>query len=392
MGVGRESESRSVHHASVSRTRSTGHLKRRDAAEFFAGIGLVRLALERAGWRVRFANDIDPWKFEMYRANFGDGDFRPGDVRAIQPRDIPPVRLATASFPCIDLSLAGNRSGLAGSHSSAYWAFYELLEGMRPRPDVVLLENVVGLLSSNHGEDLRSILVSLAKLDYQCDVVMVDAVHFVPQSRPRLFVIAHHGGIGPPVRLLGHEVRPPQVLAFMDAHRDLPWYPLALPSLPRKKSNLGRFLERMPASSPAWWDNWRQAHMFNQMSCLHRALLRRLVKSKGISFATVYKRVRPAGCRAELRADGVAGCLRTPRGGSSKQFVIQAGRGTWRVRNMTAREYARLQGVPDSFKITVPYNKALFGFGDAVCVPAVEWIAKHYLNKVVPAARVPRLD
>jgi DNA (cytosine-5)-methyltransferase 1 len=366
-------------------------VKRRDAAEFFAGIGLVRLGLERAGWRVSFANDIDPFKYEMYRANFGDADFHLGDVRAIRLTDIPPVRLATASFPCVDLSLAGNRNGLAGTHSSAYWAFHEILQGMRPRPDAVMLENVVGLLSSRGGDDLRSILVSLAKLDYKCDVVMLDAVHFVPQSRPRLFVIAHRW-MGPPPKVLSHEARPPQLLAFMDAHRDLPWRPMPLPPLPPKKRNLGCFLEHLPASSPAWWSGSRRAHMFRQISPLHRALLRDKVKSSRTSFATVYKRVRPAGCRAELRADGVAGCLRTPRGGSSKQFVIQAGHHTWRVRNMTAREYARLQGVPDSFRITVPNNKALFGFGDAVCVPVVEWIGKHYLNKVIPTARVQHFD
>src|SRR5581483_652936 len=135
MGVGSERESGSVRRTRVSRTDSTCRMNRGDVAEFFAGIGLIRLALERAGWRVRFANDIDPWKYEMYRANFGDCDFLLGDVRTIQPRDIPPVRLATASFPCIDLSLAGNRSGLAGRHSSAYWEFHRILEGMKPRPD-----------------------------------------------------------------------------------------------------------------------------------------------------------------------------------------------------------------------------------------------------------------
>jgi DNA (cytosine-5)-methyltransferase 1 len=56
--------------------------------------------------------------------------------------------------------------------------------------------------------------------------------------------------------------------------------------------------------------------------------------------------------------------------------VIVAGNGRWRVRNMTAREYARLQGVPDSFNIDVTYLQALFGFGDAVCVPAVEWVVR----------------
>src|SRR5204862_7551913 len=92
--------------------------------------------------------------------------------------------------------------------------------------------------------------------------------------------------------------------------------------------------------------------------------------------------MRNAKSMAELRTDGIAGCLRTPRGGSGRQILFKAGKGKFQVRLLTARECARLQGVPDSYVINVPLNKALFGFGDAVCVPAVEWITKHYLTPV----------
>lgn len=354
-------------------------MKRKLAAEFFAGIGLVRMALERAGWEVRFANDIDPMKFTMYRDNFGGQDFFLGDMASIPGKRVPNVALATASFPCVDLSLAGNRIGLNGGQSSAYWKFQKLIEEMGDRrPPAILLENVVGLLSSGGGQDLRSIIASLCKFGYAADLLIVDAVHFVPQSRPRLFVIGSL--IARPTQLSDlpfHEARPRQVVEFIQKHPDLKWSHLPLPPLPPKQRNLADLVERLNDTAPEWWSADRRAHLFNQMSLAHRKVLRHLTESKRLVFATVYKRVRPAGCRAELRADGVAGCLRTPRGGSSKQFIIQTGRGAWRVRNMTAREYARLQGVPDSFKITVPYNQALFGFGDAVCVPAVEWIVRN---------------
>lgn len=354
-------------------------MKPKVAAEFFAGIGLVRMALERAGWEVCFANDIDPAKFTMYRDNFGGQDFFLGDVASIPAQRVPSVALATVSFPCIDLSLAGNRIGLNGQHSSAYWKFWNLIENMGDRrPPAILLENVVGLLSSSDGQDLRSIIASLCKLGYGCDLLIVDAVHFVPQSRPRLFVIASlHTHPAELSDLPAHEARPRQVVEFIQKHKDLKWNHMLLPPLPPKRNNLAAFVERLNDDAPEWWDPDRKKHLFSQMSLAHRKLLRCLTELKRLAFATVYKRVRPAGCKAELRADGVAGCLRTPRGGSSKQFIIQAGHGAWRVRNMTAREYARLQGVPDSFKIAVPYNQALFGFGDAVCVPAVEWVVKN---------------
>jgi len=85
-------------------------------AEFFAGIGLIRMGLERAGWRIAFANDIDADKWQMYRDYFGaTGEFVLGDVHKLDPAKVPTVALATASFPCNDLSLAGARQGLEGA-------------------------------------------------------------------------------------------------------------------------------------------------------------------------------------------------------------------------------------------------------------------------------------
>src|SRR5687768_10711189 len=89
---------------------------RKTWAEFFAGIGLMRVGLEAEGWTIKFANDIDPHKEEMYRANFADANrhFKGGDIDHLLDSDIPTVTLATASFPCNDLSLAGSRHGLEG--------------------------------------------------------------------------------------------------------------------------------------------------------------------------------------------------------------------------------------------------------------------------------------
>ena len=105
-----------------------------------------------------------------------------------------------------------------------------------------------------------------------------------------------------------------------------------------------------------------------------------MIGQKTYQYATAFRRVRNGRSMAELRTDGIAGCLRTPRGGSGRQILFKGGKGKFQVRLLTARECARLQGVPDDYKIDVPLNQALFGFGDAVCVPAVTWIAKHYLT------------
>ena len=103
-----------------------------------------------------------------------------------------------------------------------------------------------------------------------------------------------------------------------------------------------------------------------------------------LRWATAFRRTRNGTATWEIRADALSGCLRATGGGSSKQALVEAGRGNVRVRWMTAREYARLQGAPD-FLIpdSVSENQARFGFGDAVCVPVVEWVAKEHIAPLI---------
>ncbi|MEK7677788.1 MAG: DNA (cytosine-5-)-methyltransferase [Verrucomicrobiota bacterium] len=153
-------------------------------AEFFAGIGLMRMGLERRGWRIALANDIDPQKAEMYRENFPDADehFLLGDIHKLLPDEIPTVALATASFPCNDLSLAGGREGLQGANSSAFWGFIKILRNMEMRrPPLVLIENVPGFLTSTAGRDFEDTMLALNDLSYAVDPFILDAAWFVPQ-------------------------------------------------------------------------------------------------------------------------------------------------------------------------------------------------------------------
>jgi DNA (cytosine-5)-methyltransferase 1 len=165
-------------------------------AEFFAGIGLMRLGLEAAGWTTLFANDIEEEKAAMYRRHFhaNSAELVVKDVHDLRADEVPPVTLATASFPCNDLSLAGSRAGLEGHQSSAFWGFIQILKEMRERkPPMVLLENVTGFLNSKGGVDFETALKALNKLGYSVDAIIVNAAHFVPQSRKRLFVIGKLG-------------------------------------------------------------------------------------------------------------------------------------------------------------------------------------------------------
>ncbi|MFA5865038.1 MAG: DNA (cytosine-5-)-methyltransferase [Phycisphaerae bacterium] len=355
--------------------------KRYTTSEFFAGIGLVRLALERQGFRVVFANDIEPDKFAMYRDNFAVDEFRLGDIHHLKAQEIPDSDLFTASFPCNDLSIAGAMGGLNKGQSSAFWGFVRVLKEMKERrPSHVLLENVPGFLMSHGGKDFESALLALNDLGYSCDALFLNARHFVPQSRLRLFVIGRQAFPGPyPFGLETSPCRPQCLVDFIASHPNVKWNIRELPPPPERRMKLEEIFEDIPPDNPAWWNEERAAYFMNQLSDRHLGIARKMMDKSSYSYGTAFRRVRKGRSMAELRVDGLAGCLRTPRGGSGRQILFKAGKGKYSVRLLTPRECARLQGVPDDYVINVPFNQGLFGFGDAVCVPAIEWIAANYL-------------
>ncbi len=358
-------------------------------ADFFAGIGLAQLGLERAGWTSRFANDIDARKREMYRSNFGDGDsYLPGDIRDVGASEVPDVTLWWASFPCTDLSVAGYRKGLVGSESGSLHGFLRLLEQKGgQRPALIVLENVTGFLTSHNGEDFATTIRELNRLGYSCDAFTLDAVHFVPQSRPRLFIVGIYDctstkDIGEALGQRDQRLTHRRLSDSMTSDNGLSWTILSIPSPPSSDTSLTDVLQRLPLNSRRWWSEERVQYLLDQMSVRHRQIAESLRGNGRMRYATIYRRMRHNKSTAELRVDGIAGCLRTPRGGSSRQIVLTAGRDTIRARYMTPREYARLMGAAD-YVINASDTQAYFGFGDAVCVPVVEWIGEQILNPAI---------
>ena len=367
-------------------------LPEKTCAEFFAGIGLMRLGLERQGWQVVFANDIDDRKRAMYAHHFGaERQFALGDVHTLPVENIPSVSLATASFPCNDLSLAGARQGLAGKQSSAFWGFIRALEALGARrPPLVLLENVPGFLTSHGGADFTRALQALDALGYTVDAFQLDAARFTPQSRRRLFVIGARAdlfdpqadGASAPVALTPDELRPLALLDAIASNPALRWRVRRLPEPPRHDGRLEDILDELPDDAPEWWSEQRASYLLSQMSPRHRALADAMIAGDQWSYGAVFRRMRHGRSMAELRVDGLAGCLRTPRGGSGRQIIFKAGFGRYRARLLTPREAARLMGAGE-FRISGSLHDALFGFGDAVCADAIAWIATYYLDPLV---------
>lgn len=363
-------------------------------AEYFAGIGLFRMGLEAAGWHVVYANDWSAERAQMYRGFFGE-EYKVEDIFAVAPENVPEATLATCSFPCIDLSLAGNLKGINAKHSGAFWGFHELLKKQGSHaPPIVLLENVSGWLYSNDGADFYATAKSLNELGYVCDVFMLNARSFVPQSRPRLFMIGvKENSDACDFQYLASRSKrlmPDRLKNLMQASSNIRWVCLDIPEPPpyRNEGFSDEIVENLPSDSPRWWDKEKVDKHIEMMSAPHLSLVRELARQEKERFRTFFRRRRTAGQRAEVRSDDIAGCLRTAVGGSGKQFLVAAGNGIIRMRTLTAREYARLQGVPDSFPIMANSERqSLSAFGDAVCVPVVTWIAKEVLLPLLKRLR-----
>jgi DNA (cytosine-5)-methyltransferase 1 len=362
--------------------------------EFFAGGGLSRLGLGK-NWECTFANDFSPKKAAAYRENFnGASELHVEDVWKINPVIIPGnPALAWASFPCQDLSLAGNGKGLDAERSGSFWGFWRIIQELRKdnrQIPVIVLENVVGLLDSKQGKDFTRICQALADGGYFFGAMVIDAVRFVPQSRPRLFIIA----ISKTAKLdksLHSKMpeRPWHTDKIFAAYENLKpnlkeqWVWWSLPSPPQRKTVLADLIEDEPYLV-SWHSYTETEKILGQMSALNLEKVKEAQSGGTKQIGTVYRRTRAEDGirlqRTEVRFDGISGCLRTPIGGSSRQIVIVVNRKLIKTRLLSPREAARLMGVSDDYKLPNHYNDAYHIMGDAVAVPVVSWLEKHLLR------------
>lgn len=369
--------------------------------EFFAGGGMARAGLG-PGWTCLFANDFDAKKAGSYRLNWGDDALFVGDVKAVTTAQLPGrADLVWASFPCQDLSLAGAGAGLKGERSGSFWPFWALMGALRDEgraPKTIVLENVCGALTSHGGKDFRSICEALAKGGYRFGAVVIDAALFLPQSRPRLFIIAVAEDIAIPAALTaGKSGGPFQTMALKTAHESMSsalkdkWLWWRLPTPSARNMSLIDIVEDAP-EDVAWHSIAETRALIAMMSDVNLAKVD-AAKRAGVRMAgTLYRRTRyQAGekiQRAEARFDDLAGCLRTPAGGSSRQFVLLVESGRVRSRLMSARETARLMGLPDDYRLPARYNAAYHLTGDGVVVPVVRHIAANLIEPLLIACAV----
>lgn len=365
--------------------------------EFFAGGGMARMGLG-ASWTCLFANDFDYKKSKAYRKNWGGEALKTGDIRTLTTDDLPgQCDLVWASFPCQDLSLAGAGAGLKGDRSGTFWPFWDLMKALVSEgrsPSIIVLENVCGTLASHGGKDFAAICKALNKEGYRCGAVVIDAAYFVPQSRPRLFVIAVRDdvelpdgavGLGPTVAW--H----PRVLKT--AYKKLPvsvrenWIWWTMPTPPTRNMSFADLIEDEP-NSVKWHTRIETRQLLSMMSSVNGAKVETAKKAGRRMVGAIYKRTRRDENgykvqRAEIRFDDVAGCLRTPAGGSSRQLIMVVDGDTVKSRLISSRETARLMGLPDEYELPENYNEAYHLTGDGVVVPVVGHLAAHIFEPIL---------
>ena len=370
--------------------------------EFFAGGGMARLGLGQ-DWNCIFSNDICEKKASAYRAFFGGAELKVADVSDLSTADLPgSPTLVWGSFPCQDLSLAGNGAGLNGKRSGTFKPFWSLIKGIIRQgrvPQTIVLENVVGALTSHGGNDFTTIVSMLAQEGYRVGALVLDAVRFLPQSRPRLFIVAIHSTTLLPGNCVLPEPLPPlHTPSLRLAVSRLPesfrkawvWWNLPVPTAP--VASFDHLIEEEP-TGVRWHTKAQTERLIELMSPLHLEKLKKAQLLGKRIVGTVYKRSRPneQGVpvqRAEIRFDQISGCLRTPVGGSSRQTIVVVEGRHIRSRLLSPREAARLMGAPEEYPLPPRYNDAYHLFGDGLAVPVVRWLSVHLLRPIAEVNQV----
>ena len=368
--------------------------------EFFSGAGMARAGLG-VGWQCLFANDIDAKKAATYARNWGGEHLLCGDINHVTADQLPGFAdLAWASFPCQDLSLAGSGAGLDGERSGTFWAFWRLMQDLADEsraPSAIVLENVCGTLTSHGGRDFKAICLALRDGGYRYGPLVVDAAHFLPQSRPRLLIVAIRKDMIVPdglARQVPDGVFHPRSIRV--AANQLPvalqehWIWWNLPTPQACTIGFSDLFEEEPEDVD-WHTPAETKRLLDMMSEVNRAKVREAQAKDHRVIGTLYKRTRrdrngQKAQRAEVRFDNVAGCLRTPAGGSSRQLVIVVEKDKVRSRLISSRETARLMGLPDEYVLPRNYNEAYHLTGDGVVVPVVRFLANEIIEPVLAHA------
>lgn len=300
--------------------------------DLFAGIGGTRLGFQLCGdVRTVFSSEWDKFSQKTYKANFGE--IPHGDITQINEKDVPNHDILVGGFPCQAFSQAGLKRGFEDTRGTLFFDIARILKEKRPK--AFLLENVKNLKSHDKGRTFAIIEKTLKDLDYVLYPLLYKAKDFgIPQNRERIYII-------------GFDKR--QVKNYMK---------FIAPKPPRTKTSVGEILERNVDEKYTISDRLWEGHQ--------RRKLEHKEKGNGFGY-TLFNSDSPYTNTLSARyyKDG------------SEILIEQDGRNP---RKITPREASRLQGFPTNFIIPVSDTQAYKQFGNSVCVPVVQAVAKSIID------------
>lgn len=317
--------------------------------DLFAGIGGFRMAFQNLGGECVFSSEWDEQARKTYYANYGDvpfGDITKESVKNLIPRGFD---ILCAGFPCQAFSLAGKRLGFEETRGTLFFDVAEILR--RYQPKAFFLENVKGLVIHDRGRTFKTILNTLDEVGYVVpDPQIVNAMYFgVPQHRERIYIVGFRKDLGITKEDFTYPEQKEVTKKWIDVREENP----------------------VPAK-------YYLSTQYIQTLINHKA--RHEAKGNGFGYDIIPD-------------DGVAHAIVVGGMGRESNLVIdfrqtdltpttrikgEVNKQGWR--KMTPREWARLQGYPDNFKIVVADASAYKQFGNSVAVPAIQATAEQLLK------------
>lgn len=321
--------------------------------DLFAGIGGFRLALQNLGGKCVYTSEWDKYSKQTYKANFGEMPF--GDITKPLTKSFIPDKfdVLCAGFPCQAFSIAGRRGGFEDTRGTLFFDVAEIIKSKKPK--AIFLENVKGLRSHDRGKTLDTILNVLREdLGYYVPPPqIINAKKYgVPQNRERIFIVGFRKDLG---------------ISDFD-------YPLPLKTEP----TISDILEEDVVSVKYYLSE-------TYIDTLRRHRERHESKGNGFGYEIIPN-------------NGIANAVVCGGMGRERNLVIDYRLKDFKpvtnikgevnkegIRKMTPREWARLQGFPDRYKIVVSDAQAYKQFGNSVAVPAIQATAKKIVNKLIKA-------
>ena len=326
--------------------RTTNLMKEPTIADFFAGVGGIRLGFEQAGFDCVYSNEFNPFSAITYLANFGEDPM--GDITEVAAEDLPNFDVFVGGFPCQSFSIAGRKLGFKDTRGTLFFDIARILKAKKPK--AFLLENVKNLERHDGGKTLKAILDILRKeLGYNVKYAILNAKDFgVPQNRERIYLVGFR--------------------------KDVFDGTFAFPAPKLNKIKLNDVLEKhVPLK---YFISKIRLKGMKKHKARHEA--------KGNGFG--YEVLSPNGVSKALVVGGmgrernlVKDCASLKEHADEPDFK---NRNAECLRYLTPREYARLQGFPDSFKIPVSNAQAYKQFGNSVAVPVIKAVALAMKSKI----------